>query len=96
MESVPALWILSIYLGETDCETYISSLSVSALLHLDLCLDWDNEGVDKDLDEIAHQMIHWEEDLASPLKLTDVDIHDIKFRNPNSSKLQRFVAVQWT
>ena len=49
-------------------------------------------GVDEDLNEIAHYMIHWE-DISSSLKLTDVDIHDIKFHNPNKAELQRCVPV---
>ena len=40
-------------------------------------MDWGHEGVDKDLNEIADQMIEWEEKLSAPLGLTGVDIHDI-------------------
>ena len=76
-------------LGETDYANYISSLSSSALLHLDLLLDWDSQGVDKDLNEIAHHMIHWEEDLSSSLKLTKVDIHDVTRKHPYNPELQR-------
>ena len=79
-------------LGKTDCATYISSFSSHALLHLDLLLDWDSEGVDEDLNEIAHYMICWE-DLSSSLKLTNVDIHDIKLHNPNKPELQRCVPT---
>ena len=76
-------------LGETDYANYISSLSSSALLHMDLLLDWDSQGVDNDLNEIAHHMIHWEEDLSSSLKLTKVDIHDVTRKHPYNPELQR-------
>ena len=62
--------------------------SVSGNCHLDKKLDWDNQ-VDKDLIAIAHHMLKWEERLSADLELTDVDIHDIKEKNPKNFALQR-------
>ena len=56
--------------------------------HLEYQLDRDND-VDTDLREIAHHMLDWELKLSSPLKLTEIDIRDIKeyFKEP---ELQRW------
>jgi hypothetical protein len=51
-------------------------------------LDWDNEGVDKDLNMIAEPMLDWEK-LSSHLGLTRANIHDIKKSNINEPELQR-------
>ena len=45
--------------------------------HLENQLDWDND-VDRDLCEIAHHMLDWELKLSTRLKLTEVNIRDIK------------------
>ena len=62
----------------------MSSLVASANVHplLEQQLDWDHEGVDKDL---IH-MLNWEEKLCSHLGLTEVDRHDIY---PGKPELQR-------
>ena len=52
--------------------------SVTGNFHLQKTLDWDNDGVGKDLNAIAHRMLNWEEDLSADLGLSCVDIHDIK------------------
>jgi hypothetical protein len=52
-------------------------------------LDRDNEGVDKDLIEIAYHMLDWEEKLCAYLGLTAVDVHDIKVKHPSNPELQR-------
>jgi hypothetical protein len=67
---------------------YVSSLSASALPHLDQQLDWDNR-IDKDLTEIAHRMLNWEEKLCTHLGFTAEDAHDIKAKHPNNPELQR-------
>ena len=67
----------------------MSSLPASARDHLNKELDWDRGGVDKDLIKIAHHMLDWEEQLSSHLGLTQVDIRDIKERNPQKPELQR-------
>ena len=67
----------------------MSSLPASVQPYLGEVLDWDHKGVDKDLMEIAHHMLGWEEQLSSLLGLTQVDIHDINkiyFKQP---ELQR-------
>lgn len=53
---------------------YVSSLPASVQPYLDYQLDWEHEGVDKDLIEIADNMLHWEEYLCDSLGLTGVDI----------------------
>ena len=57
---------------------------------LDSALDYDND-VEADLCEIANHMLGWDSELSTHLKLTDVDINDIKcdvrLRDP---KLQRY------
>ena len=60
-----------------DISSFESSLSCSARYHLDKQLDWDNEGVDKDLYKIAENMSNWEERLACHLGLSRIDICDI-------------------
>ncbi len=44
-------------------------------------MDWDQEGVDRHLNQIAETMIDWEIKLSSLLNLTDVQIHDLKKRH---------------
>jgi hypothetical protein len=51
-------------------------------------LDWDNEGVDKDLNTIAEPMSDWEE-LSSQLGLTEVDVSDIKEKYIGKPELRR-------
>lgn len=75
-------------ISDLDYDAYISSLPPGAKLFLDKQLDWDNEGVDKDLSEIADQMLHWEE-ISVYLRLTDIEIHDIKALRRESIRLQR-------
>ena len=66
----------------------MSSLPACVLPHLEFQLDHGNEGVEADLYEIADQMINWEEKLAAPMGLTEVDIYDIT-EGIRSLKLQR-------
>ena len=67
---------------------YMSSLPPHAHHHLDKLLDYDNDGVDKDLNEIADTLLNWEEKVAVDLCLTAIDIHDIK-KDINGQVLQR-------
>ena len=64
------------------------SLPASARPLLDKQLDWDNE-TERDLIEIAHHMLDWEEKLCPHLGLTVVDVHDIKEMYSGKPKLQR-------
>ena len=73
----------------TDWSSFVSSLPACARPHLEWELDWGHEGVDKDLSEIAHHMLDWEERLATHLELTAVDIHDIRSKHRDSAPLQR-------
>ena len=65
------------------------SLPTSARPLLEQQLDWDHEGVDRDLIGIAHHMLDWEEKLCSHLGLTVVDVHDIKEKNSGKPEFQR-------
>ena len=72
-----------------DFQSYISSLPKSTLQYLECVLDWDHGGVNKDLNEIAYKMIHWEEKLSDLLELNEIDIHDIKAKYSHEPKLRR-------
>ena len=67
----------------------MSSLHATISPHLEKRIDWDHEGVDRDLNEIADHMLDWEEKLSAHLKLTAMDIHDIKAIHANNPVLQR-------
>lgn len=68
---------------------YIASLPLDVRPHLDELLDWDNDGVDRDLCKISNKMLEWEGELAPHLGLTQFNIHDIKDKHPRHSLLQR-------
>lgn len=68
---------------------YLSSLSQSVFHHLDMVLDWDNNGVDKDLIEIANHIPDWEVKLPAFLHLNQTNINDIKAKYVNKPELQR-------
>ena len=61
-----------------DFTAYASRLPAGALSHFEQKLDWDNEGVDSDLNEIAHHLLNWEEKLSTHLRPTAIDIRDIR------------------
>lgn len=71
-----------------DLQYYISTLPDTASDHLCKKLDYDNEGVDKDLHAIAEHMLEWEW-LSPILGLTTANIHDIKSKNHMHPSLQR-------
>ncbi len=56
--------------------------------HLDYQLDRDND-MDTDLREIAQHMLGWDSKLATQLKLTEVNISDIKLKYSMDPELQR-------
>ena len=77
--------------ADSKLRTYITSLPPYSQSLLDKELDWDSEGVDKDLFEIAKKMIHWEEKgLHTLLGLCREEIHDIK-QKWDEPVLQRWV-----
>ena len=57
--------------------------------YLDKQLDWDNGGVDKDLNEMAREMVEWEERLSTHLEMKHSEIQDIKATSKDSPVLQR-------
>ena len=73
----------------TDLSCYVSSLPAGARPHLELLLDQDNDGVDKDLTEIADLMLECEERFATHLGLTAIDVSNIKHKCRDSLPLQR-------
>ena len=77
---------------ETLPSSYVESLPPSAHPYLELELDWDHCDLEKDLREIAHYMLDWEEKLATYLELTRVDIHDIKETYTSKPVLQRLAC----
>ena len=80
---------LFIITAPRDFTACVSSLPAGARPHLELQLDHGHEGVDKDLNEIAHRMLHWEGKLSAHLGLTEVDIQDIKEMYSSKPSLQR-------
>ena len=76
-------------LHSTTASDYISSLPPAVHPHLEDELDRDND-IDKDLREIADHMLDWDTKLATHLKLTKVDISDIKDEN-SKSELKRLI-----
>ena len=71
-------------ISHSGCEwsSYVSPLPATAQSYLDNQLDWDQEGVDRHLNQIADTMLHWEEKLSTSLGLTEVQIHDLKKNHP--------------
>ncbi len=60
--------------------------------HLEYQLDRDNK-MDRDLREIAHHMLDWDLKLSIGLRLTEVDIRDIKdeYSKPQLQRLAEMV-----
>ena len=73
----------------SDFAGYMSSLPPAVHPHLEHQLDRDSGGVDRDLSEIAHHMLDWEVQLSTHLKLTEVDISDVKEKHSKEPELQR-------
>lgn len=71
-------------------EEYVSLLPECARKYLKEQLDWDNKGVDHDLNDIADKMHDWEEKLSAKLELTPIEIGDLKTDN-NISILLRYI-----
>ena len=60
-------------------QAYLSGVVPDTHLpHLDQPLDWDNDGVERDLIDIADSMLDWEVNLTTHFNLTQANIHDIK------------------
>ena len=74
-----------------DYQDYLSILPVAAHPSLEKVLDWDHEGVDKDLSRIADSTgTDWEVTLAVPLELSWLDIEDVKRKYHQDPKLLRY------
>ena len=67
----------------SDYEEYVSRLPSSTRTCLSEVLDWDNNGVDKDLNDIAVSMLEWEVKLAVPFLFTQSEIDDLKEAHNN-------------
>ena len=77
-----------------DFQAYVSQLPVNAHSYLSKQLDWEHGGVDKDLNEIANHLLHWEEKISVQLGLTGTDIYDIKNIHQNKPILQRYNYIK--
>ena len=77
----------------TAYDDYVSVLPLTSREYLDKVLDWDNRGVNKDLDKIAHVMIDWEEKLSSGLEIPYVDIQNLKTEYANKDILLRYSGI---
>ena len=71
---------------------YLEKYDITSSLHLEKTLDWDN-GVEKDLIEIAKDMTEWQVNLVSPLELTHTEVSDIEEKYPRKPELQRYIII---
>ena len=69
-------------------QEYVQGLPESLLKRQ---LDYDSNGVDHDLIAIAEHMINWEVDLVAPMKLTEIDVHDIRYHD-HRPIMQRYIS----
>ena len=95
MPQPTACIIVSIIMTATasDCSSFQASLPPSRHPYLERQLDFDQGGVDRDLNKIADSIINWEMNLSVELGLTNNEIHDIKAEHPINNALQRSVGI---
>ncbi len=62
-------------------QVHLSSIPASNRYKLSKKLDFENGNLDVHLEKIADSMINWEEKLATPLGLSEVDVHTITSDN---------------
>ena len=81
-----------------DYPFYVSSLPSSARPYLVRELDWDHEGMDRDLNEISYYLVDWEVKLTTHLELTAIDIAHIKYvyQRPILQRSGMYVAMGLT
>jgi hypothetical protein len=77
-----------------DYDEYVSRIPEGTQHYLTRVLDWDNKGVNKDLDEIAASMIEWEEKLSSALEIPWHRICDLK-GNKTPLLIRQAVLREW-
>ncbi len=70
-------------------QEHVSSIPAGNRRKLSKELDFEHEGLEVHLGEIADSMINWRERLATPLGLSEAEIHDIIFSNQNQPILQQ-------
>ena len=68
---------------------HINSIPVSNRHRLNEKLDFDNEDLDTHLEKIADSMINWKVSLATPLGLSEREVHVIGSDNQNQTILQQ-------
>ena len=74
-----------------DYDEYVRKLSESSRACLDKVLDWDNKGVDKDLEKISHLVTDdVEMKLLSELEIPDEDMQKINTDYPSNKE-----SLQW-
>ena len=74
-----------------DYDEYVRKLPESSRAYLDKVLDWDNKGVDKDLEEISHMVTDAVEMKLFPeLDIPDEDMQKIITDYPSNME-----SLQW-
>ena len=69
-------------------QAYVESIPKEYRYVLDKMLDFDHDGVQRDLGEIADAMDEWEGKIAEELRLTNVETQRIKDKHPRRLDLQ--------
>ena len=68
---------------------YVDIIPLKNRWKLDKTLDFETDGRENHLIEIADEMTNWENDLVAKLGLKQTDINDIKVQHRDNPKLQR-------
>ena len=71
-----------------NASIYFDSVPQSNRYKLDKKLDFDHDGVQRDLGTIANSMDEWEGNIAEQLQLTSPEIEAIKVKFPGKLPLQ--------
>ena len=74
-----------------DLETYFASVPEKNRYKLDKKLDFDHDGVQRDLGTITNSMDEWEGNVAEQLQLTRHEIEAIRKKHPGDLPLQTLV-----
>ena len=74
-----------------DLETYFASVPEKKRIKLDKKLDFDHDGVQRDIGTITNSMDEWEGNVAEQLQLTRHEIEAIRKKYPGDLSLQTLV-----
>ena len=78
-----------------DLETYFASVPEKKRIKLDKKLDFDHDGVQRDLGTITNSMDEWEGNVAEQLQLTRPEIESIRTKYPGDLPLQTLVKLNY-